>query len=38
VPPDEVVPSPLDTEVHEAVRRAVADCARSLKLENTAKL
>ena len=38
VPPDEVVPSPLDPEVHEAVRRAVADCARSLNLVNTAKL
>ena len=38
VPPDEVVPSPLDPEVHEAVRRAVADCARSLNLANTAKL
>lgn len=38
VPPDEVVPSPLDPRVHDAVRQAVADCARSLNLVNTAKL
>jgi malate dehydrogenase (oxaloacetate-decarboxylating) len=38
VAPDEVVPSPLDPRVHDAVRAAVADCARSLGLANTAKL
>ena len=35
---DEVVPSPLDPRVHDQVRQAVADCARRLGLENTAKL
>jgi malate dehydrogenase (oxaloacetate-decarboxylating) len=36
--PGEVVPSPLDPRVHDAVRQAVADCARALGLANTAKL
>jgi malate dehydrogenase (oxaloacetate-decarboxylating) len=35
---NEVVPSPLDLRVHDAVRQAVADCARRLGLANTAKL
>ncbi len=38
VAPDEVVPSPLDPRVHDAVRKAVANCARVLGLANTAKL
>lgn len=38
VAPAEIVPSPLDPTVHNAVRVAVADCARSLGLANTAKL
>jgi len=35
---NEVVPSPLELGVHDAVRQAVADCARVLGLANTAKL
>ena len=35
---DEVVPSQLNPAVHQAVSAAVAACARSLGLENTAKL
>lgn len=38
VAPDEVVPSPLDLSVHDAVRKAVAECAIRLGLANTAKL
>lgn len=38
VSPSEVVPSPLDPRVHNAVRQAVADCARGLGLANTATL
>ncbi len=38
VSPSEVVPSPLDPRVHNAVRQAVADCARGLGLSNTATL
>ena len=36
--PGEVVPSPLNRAVHEAVTDAVAACARALGLENTAQL
>ena len=36
--PGELVPNPLDTRVHEAVRRAVAQKAREEGLENTVKL
>jgi malate dehydrogenase (oxaloacetate-decarboxylating) len=36
--PGEVVPSPLDRGVHDAVRRAVAEQARRLGLEGTARL
>lgn len=36
--PGEVVPSPLNPAVHEAVTDAVAACARALGLENTAQL
>jgi malate dehydrogenase (oxaloacetate-decarboxylating) len=38
VSPDEVVPSPFNPNVHEAVAQAVADCARALGLAHTAKL
>ena len=36
--PGELVPNPLDTRVHEAVRKAVAQKAREEGLENTVKL
>lgn len=36
--PGEVVPSPLNPAVHDAVTDAVAACARALGLENTAQL
>jgi malate dehydrogenase (oxaloacetate-decarboxylating) len=36
--PGELVPNPLDTRVHDAVRRAVAKTARVQGLAHTAKL
>ncbi len=36
-PTDELVPSPLHAQLHEAVARAVADAARAVGLEGTAR-